>query len=62
MSDFVVNEITIKGSRCGPFAPALKLLQGGLLHFPDIELYDLRDFENAFQSCAFKAGFQIGNW
>lgn len=62
MSDFVVNEITIKGSRCGPFAPALKLLQGGLIHFPDIELYDLKDFEKAFQSCAFKAGFKIGNW
>lgn len=62
MSDFVVNEITIKGSRCGPFAPALKLLQGGLIHFPDIELYDLQDFEKAFQSRVFKTGFKIGNW
>ncbi len=62
MSDFVVNEITIKGSRCGPFAPALKLLQGRLIRFPDIELYDLRDYEKAFQSRSFKAGFQIGTW
>jgi threonine dehydrogenase-like Zn-dependent dehydrogenase len=62
MSDFVVNEITIKGSRCGPFEPALKLLQGSLIHFPDIELYDLKDYEKAFQSRAFKAGFKIGNW
>ncbi len=28
-SPFVVDEITIVGSRCGPFAPALKLLERG---------------------------------
>ncbi len=60
MSDFVVNETTIKGSRCGPFEPALKLLQRKLIRFPDIELYELKDFEKAFQSHAFKAGFKIG--
>ena len=26
-SQFVVDEITIAGSRCGPFAPALRLLE-----------------------------------
>lgn len=27
---FVVDEVTVKGSRCGPFGPALRLLEGGL--------------------------------
>ena len=53
-----VNEITIVGSRCGPFEPALKLLREGKVSFPDVELYDLKDFEKAFSSPAFKAGFK----
>jgi len=28
-SPFVVDEVTIQGSRCGPFAPALRLLESG---------------------------------
>lgn len=59
MSYFVVNEITIKGSRCGPFKPALQLLKRGLIHFPAIDLYELKDYEKAFQSRAFKSGFII---
>jgi threonine dehydrogenase-like Zn-dependent dehydrogenase len=59
MSDFVVNEITIKGSRCGPFEPALTLLKRGLIQFPDIDLYELKDYEKAFQSHAFKSGFKF---
>jgi len=31
MSGFVVDEITVLGSRCGPFAPALRLLTAGLV-------------------------------
>jgi threonine dehydrogenase-like Zn-dependent dehydrogenase len=31
LSRLVVDEITLVGSRCGPFAPALRLLQSGLL-------------------------------
>jgi len=57
MSNFVVNEITIKGSRCGPFEPALQLLKRRLVTLPPIELYELKDFEKAFHSNAFKAGF-----
>lgn len=60
MSYFVVNEITIVGSRCGPFEPALRLLKNGLVKLPDVEFYDLKDFEAAFASRAFKAGFDIG--
>lgn len=57
MSNFVVNEITIKGSRCGPFEPALNLLKRGLITLPPVELYDLSDYQKAFSSKAFKAGF-----
>jgi threonine dehydrogenase-like Zn-dependent dehydrogenase len=31
MSGLVVDEITVVGSRCGPFAPALRLLERGLV-------------------------------
>lgn len=54
-----VNEITIVGSRCGPFEPALKALTEGKIVLPPIEKYDLKDFEKAFGSSAFKAGFAI---
>lgn len=57
MSSFVVNEITLVGSRCGPFAPALQLLKRGLVTLPSIELYDLSEYETAFSSKAFKSGF-----
>lgn len=60
MSYFVVNEITLKGSRCGPFEPALRLLGKGLVKLPPVEFYELQDFEAAFASRAFKAGFRIG--
>lgn len=59
MSDFVVNEITIKGSRCGPFKPALHLLKSGLVSLPEIDLYELKDYKKAFDSNAFKAGFKM---
>ena len=59
MSIIPVNEITIAGSRCGPFEPALRLLEEGKVSFPPVELYDLRDHEKAFASKAFKAGFRI---
>lgn len=59
LSYFVVNEITITGSRCGPFEPALNLLQRGLVDLPEIALYELSDYEKAFASKAFKTGFLI---
>ena len=31
MSGWVVDEITLLGSRCGPFAPALRLMAAGLV-------------------------------
>ncbi len=59
MSRFVVNEVTIKGSRCGPFKPALRLLDKGLVKLPPVEFYGLEDWETAFGSKAFKAGFLV---
>lgn len=59
MSYYAVHEITITGSRCGPFAPALRLLEKGLIQLPPVEFYELRNFEAAFSSRAFKAGFSI---
>lgn len=59
LSYFVVNEITITGSRCGPFEPALNLLNRGLVELPEITLYKLSDYEEAFSSRAFKTGFRI---
>ncbi len=60
LSQIAVNEITVVGSRCGPFEPALKLLKEGRVRFPDVEWHELKDFEKAFASPAFKAGFRIG--
>ena len=59
MSYFAVNEVTLVGSRCGPFEPALKLLKEGKVSFPPVELFELKDFEKAFASSSFKAGFDL---
>ena len=52
-----VNEITIVGSRCGPFAPAIEALSSGKIILPPIEKYDIKEYKKAFESSAFKAGF-----
>lgn len=57
LSMIPVNEITVVGSRCGPFEPALEALSKGEIVLPPIEKYELRDYEKAFNSSAFKAGF-----
>jgi threonine dehydrogenase-like Zn-dependent dehydrogenase len=59
MSYFVVNEITIMGSRCGPFDPALQLLKRGLVTLPPIQVYELKNYKEAFDSKEFKAGFRL---
>lgn len=59
MSYFVVQEITIVGSRCGPFEPALRLLEKGLVKLPPAAFYELKDYEKAFSSREFKAAFQM---
>ncbi|MBR2122309.1 MAG: alcohol dehydrogenase catalytic domain-containing protein [Lachnospiraceae bacterium] len=59
MSLIAVNELKIEGSRCGPFEPALTLLKEDRIDLPEPEWHSLEDFEAAFSSTAFKAGFII---
>ena len=59
LSAAVVNELSIIGSRCGPFAPALRLLSRGLIDLPPIELHSITSWEEAFDSRAFKVGFDF---
>ena len=54
-----VNELTLIGSRCGPFEPALEALGSGQVVLPPLEKYPLSQFREAFASSAFKAGFEI---
>jgi alcohol dehydrogenase len=46
----VINEITVVGSRCGPFAPALRLMDRGLIDPRPLitAIYALDQFEEAF--------------
>jgi threonine dehydrogenase-like Zn-dependent dehydrogenase len=59
MSEVVVREIRIQGSRCGEFEPALRLLGDERVALPPIELYPPEEFEAAFSSPAFKAAFDF---
>jgi threonine dehydrogenase-like Zn-dependent dehydrogenase len=59
MSEIVVREIRIQGSRCGNFEPALELLRANRVALPPIELYPPEDFEAAFDSPAFKAALDF---
>lgn len=59
LSELVVREITLTGSRCGPFAPALALMEKGRIVFKEIELYPLSEYNDAFASRAFKVGFDL---
>ncbi len=60
MSMVAVNEITIVGSRCGPFPEAIALLADKKIDMPPVKWYELADWEEAFSSTAFKNGFRIG--
>jgi threonine dehydrogenase-like Zn-dependent dehydrogenase len=53
-SMLVVDEITVVGSRCGPFAPALELLRGGRLEVEDLiaARYPLSSGLEAFEHAA----------
>lgn len=57
LSLYVVDEIKVIGSRCGPFAPALRLLERNLIKVEPLisAVYNLNDGEAAFQH-AFEPG------
>lgn len=59
LSAVVVNEVSVIGSRCGPFPPAVRLLSRGLLDLPPIELHQISNWKKAFDSHAFKVGFDF---
>jgi alcohol dehydrogenase len=60
-TDFVVNEWTLVGSRCGPFAPALRLLSRGLIDTaPLIEAtYPLREGVAALEHAARPSALKV---
>lgn len=58
-SQVAVNEISIVGSRCGPFVPAIQALASGKAQFPEITLFSLENYEKAFNFTGFKAGFEF---
>jgi threonine dehydrogenase-like Zn-dependent dehydrogenase len=61
----VVEEVTLVGSRCGPFDPAIALLTSGAVRVDPLiaRVAPLEDFERAFQDArrALKVLFQIGS-
>lgn len=54
LSSLVVDEISVTGSRCGPFAPALRLLEAGLVNpVPLVDgMHPLEDGPEAFAEAA----------
>lgn len=54
MSSIVVDEIKVIGSRCGPFAPALRLLEKGLIDVAPLisGIYPLSEGLKAFERAA----------
>jgi threonine dehydrogenase-like Zn-dependent dehydrogenase len=60
-SPFVINEITVIGSRCGPFPPALRLLEKGLIYTEDLitQVYPISDAMAAFQHAAERESLKI---
>jgi alcohol dehydrogenase len=57
----IVNELTLVGSRCGRFEPALKLLRTGKVRVDALvsEILPLRDAQRAFQIAAQKGVLKV---
>ncbi|HDG61832.1 MAG TPA: hypothetical protein ENG15_02385 [Thermotoga sp.] len=51
VSQIAVKEITLIGSRCGPFEPAIRALESGKIVVKDMidSVFDLEDFQEAFE-------------
>jgi len=50
----VIDEISVVGSRCGPFEPALRLLAAGKIHVDDLVTaeFPLKEGEQALKRAA----------
>ena len=61
MSKLVVDEVSIVGSRCGPFAPAIRLLEQGFVHIAPLihAHYSLNDGLSAFERAATKGTLKV---
>jgi len=57
----VVNEITLVGSRCGRFEPALELLAGGRLRLREMITaeYPLSEAPRAFRAAGRKGALKV---
>lgn len=57
----IVNELTLVGSRCGRFEPALALLGSGRVHVDEMisERYPLREAPKAFERAAAKGVLKV---
>ncbi|MBF0368148.1 MAG: alcohol dehydrogenase catalytic domain-containing protein [Magnetococcales bacterium] len=60
-TDLVVGEVTLAGSRCGPFAPALRLLAQGLVAVDSLieEVYGLDQGLAAFKKAGKKGALKV---
>ncbi|GAB4249405.1 MAG: alcohol dehydrogenase catalytic domain-containing protein [Acidobacteriota bacterium] len=61
VSRLVVDEVRWLGSRCGPFPPALRLLEEGLVDPRDLveAVYPLEDFRRAFSHAGRPGAYKI---
>ncbi len=61
MAKIVIDEISVIGSRCGPFAPAIRLLEQGLIQIePMIHAhFALKDGLTAFERAASKGTLKV---
>jgi len=61
LTGLVVDEITLVGSRCGPFAPALRLLQRGLIGVASLvdSIYDLDQGLEAFERAKARGALKV---
>jgi threonine dehydrogenase-like Zn-dependent dehydrogenase len=57
----VINEITVMGSRCGRFEPALRLIEQGLIDPTPLisDIYSINDLEEAFRRSLEKNSLKI---
>ena len=61
LASIVVDEIKIQGSRCGQFAPVVKLLENKKIDVTPLVsgIYDVDDFENAFKKNSEKGTLKV---
>ena len=61
LASIVVDEITIAGSRCGQFAPILRLLENNKINVKPLveKIYDVDDFEEVFNKNAEKGSLKV---